>query len=129
MGRLFSSKFFHVAGNCLVKNSRYSSSQFRAPVSAGCCGSLGLSPEDTAPQFPNLFPHTHLLGGLCDIHQHKNATKEPKVDPVNINSVLSALLFPVSPRWAPAQTPPPPPTVPSDPSGERQSPFAPWQAQ
>lgn len=30
MGCLFAFEFFHVVGNCLVKSSRYSSSQFCA---------------------------------------------------------------------------------------------------
>lgn len=52
MGCLFAFEFFHVAGNCTVKSSRYSSSKFHDPVSAKRCGSLGLSPEYTVSRFP-----------------------------------------------------------------------------
>lgn len=51
---LFAFEFFHVAGSHFVKNSRYYSNKFHAPVSVKCRASLGLSPEDTVPQFPNL---------------------------------------------------------------------------
>lgn len=100
MGYLSAFEFFHVAGSFFVKNSRYSSSKIHTSVSAKCLVNLGLAPSTLYLSFL-IYKYIHLLGGLYDIHQYKNAVKKPKVDPININPVITVFLFPVSPPAGP----------------------------